>query len=354
MSALQTLLSSEGSKRKATTALSVGDDHVFLLTTTEDDDSSSDSNSKSVVKITKKSRPNPVFSSFTQGASLSPTQTSLLTNLSLSQTHSNAEYSSYDAASSRPYSLLSFLPAPLLALLPPPPPPPYSVEIISPASDKQVARATPNPPVMIRETPSFYSKYVEPYLAANATADSLGWVYNCVDVTKESERLLLNEEDFILNVDTKWKRHANCLTVPLRSWKDHPTTDLSDLYCLAICKARGIRTIRDLRGSLHLPLLRRILSLGTSAIADVYGVPGSQLRVFAHYIPQFYHFHVHFTRLHNDSGCQVERAHLLEDVIQNLEGDEEYYVKRTISYKLPVNDKLAVWIDERRRAEEEE
>ena len=45
-----------------------------------------------------------------------------------------------------------------------------------------------------------------------------------------------------------------------------------------------------------------------------------QLRIFVHYQPQFYHFHVHFTRLHNDLGCQVERAHLLQVVTSPLLG----------------------------------
>jgi hypothetical protein len=36
----------------------------------------------------------------------------------------------------------------------------------------------------------------------------------------------------------------------------------------------------------------------------------------------------------------VERGHLLSDIIQNLEMDGDYYKKRTITFKLPINDKL--------------
>ena len=64
-------------------------------------------------------------------------------------------------------------------------------------------------------------------------------------------------------------------------------------------------------GPEYLPLLRHILATGTRVVCDTYGVAAHQLRVFVHYQPQFYHLHVHFTRLHNDLGCQVERAHLL-------------------------------------------
>jgi len=118
-------------------------------------------------------------------------------------------------------------------------------------------------------------------------------------------------------------------------------------------KERGIRTLRDLTGA-HIPLLKSILDQGKAAIAETYGVEGNQLRIFVHYIPQFYHLHVHFTRLWNDAGVQVERAHLLEDIIQNLESDDDYYAKRTISYKLPVNDRLKIWMDEHPLDEEEE
>ena len=97
---------------------------------------------------------------------------------------------------------------------------------------------------------------------------------------------------------------------------------------------------RDLTAA-HLPLLRHILAKGRETIAAVYGVAADELRVFVHYQPQFYHFHVHFTRLHNDLGCQVERAHLLREIIDNLEADANAYKRtRTLYYQLKANDKL--------------
>ena len=46
---------------------------------------------------------------------------------------------------------------------------------------------------------------------------------------------------------------------------------------------------------------------------------GRVLRIFVHYPPQFYHFHVHFTNVSVDVGVSTERAHLLDDIIENLE-----------------------------------
>ena len=88
-------------------------------------------------------------------------------------------------------------------------------------------------------------------------------------------------------------------------------------------------------------LLRNIRDVGVDTVCDVYGVQPHELRVFVHYQPQFYHFHVHFTRLHSDLGCQVERAHLLQDIIDTLEADGNAYAKKlTLYYQLKANDKL--------------
>ena len=79
--------------------------------------------------------------------------------------------------------------------------------------------------------------------------------------------------------------------------------------------------MRDLRGPDGAGLCRAMRAALLRCAADVYGVSATKLRVFFHYQPQFYHFHVHFTRLHSDIGCQVERAHLLADIIANLRAE---------------------------------
>jgi len=117
------------------------------------------------------------------------------------------------------------------------------------------------------------------------------------------------------------------------------TLAIADLYCLGISKHSDVTSIRDLRRK-HLAMLQSMYKQGLKTIRELYGVEPSQIRVFAHYQPQFYHFHVHFTRLHNEIGCQVERGHLLTDIIQNLESNDEYYKNRNIAYVLSHNDKL--------------
>lgn len=45
-------------------------------------------------------------------------------------------------------------------------------------------------------------------------------------------------------------------------------------------------------------------------------------------------------RLHNIIGTEVERAHLLPEIIDNLEKDGEYYSRRTIQFRLRQNDAM--------------
>ena len=73
-----------------------------------------------------------------------------------------------------------------------------------------------------------------------------------------------------------------------------------------------------------------------------YNVHPSQLRVFIHYQPTYYHFHVHFTHVEYDApGCVVGRAHLLQEVIDNIENfDSDYYAKRTLQFNISEKTKL--------------
>ncbi len=53
-------------------------------------------------------------------------------------------------------------------------------------------------------------------------------------------------------------------------------------------------------------------------IEQRYGVQPSQLRIYVHYQPSYYHFHVHFchTGLNaNGPGAAIGKAHLLDDII---------------------------------------
>ena len=184
--------------------------------------------------------------------------------------YSGAEYAYYDASA----GLIGLIASPRLR-------PAFAVEVIAPASDKQIARARPQPGVFVVETAALYRDVVEPFISGMDPA-ATAWIGNVLDLTKEKERVLYNDTTpatgFLLNVDTKWKSHPTCVedAEARRAWKNHES--VADLYCLAICHRPDIRSLRDLDAS-HLPLLRNILTQGTRTLADVYGVQPHQLCV---------------------------------------------------------------------------
>jgi m7GpppX diphosphatase len=229
----------------------------------------------------------------------------------------------------------------------------FTVEMISPASDAKVDRERPQKSAYFEESAELYAEVSRPLIGAQLAKDEaklraklgasdtihskIGWLHNVLSGSKEAERVLHSDDTFLMNVDTKWATHPDCNSTPRTQWHGHPSTD--HLYCLAIVRDTSLPTLRELRGS-SLPMLRAILQTGCDTIRKIYGVEQDQLRVFFHYHPQFYHLHVHFTRSHVNPGCEAERAHLLTDVIQNLEMDGEYYAKRSITIRLRERDAL--------------
>ena len=76
------------------------------------------------------------------------------------------------------------------------------------------------------------------------------------------------------------------------------------------------------------------------AILQTYGVQKYEVRAFFHYPPTFHHVHVHFTRLGNEFGCPVEKAHMVTDVIESLKFNSDSYAQRTFTCRIPENDKF--------------
>ncbi|CAM9675794.1 unnamed protein product [Ectocarpus sp. 4 AP-2014] len=250
------------------------------------------------------------------------------------KSESGAEYAFYNCSMSLWYTFLRGLEGNS-----------YSLEVVAPASERTVNRNRPVTTAMLTETAEMHASVTGPHMdRIVGDGKSLSWLFNVLSKEKEAERVLYEDEDpehgFLLNIDTKWRTHPDISTVPRHEWEGHPS--VGDLYCLAISHQRGIRTLRDLRAK-HVPMLKEIYGRGVGTIEAVYGVPEDQLRVFVHYMPQFFHFHVHFTRrvvLHNTIGVEAERAHLLVDIIQNLERDSYFYETRTMQFRVRENDAL--------------
>lgn len=114
---------------------------------------------------------------------------------------------------------------------------------------------------------------------------------------------------------------------------------MKDLYCVAFTRDPQISSLRSLRGQ-HLPLLRSLREQCLATIEQRFGLRPDQVRAYVHYPPQFYSFHVHFTALSVALGCNTERAHLLDDVIDALAKDGEHYVTANLTVRLGEKEPL--------------
>nr|DBA16621.1 TPA: hypothetical protein GDO54_003999 [Pyxicephalus adspersus] len=210
-------------------------------------------------------------------------------------------------------------------LSPPPELNEVKATVIRPATEKHIKKYLRQEVYLIQESGEDYKNITLPFIQAQSF--SIQWVYNILEKKAEADRIVYENADpengFVLLPDFKWNQKQ-----------------VEDLYLIAICHKRGIKSLRDLTAD-HLPLLRNIMKEGKEAILKRFGLQGNQLRIYLHYQPSYYHLHVHFTALGHDApGTTVERAHLLNDVIQNIEMDSRYYETRTLTYALREDEAL--------------
>ncbi|KZT34788.1 scavenger mRNA decapping enzyme, partial [Sistotremastrum suecicum HHB10207 ss-3] len=196
--------------------------------------------------------------------------------------------------------------------------PDVKIDVIFPATDVHVRKYSAQSVHMVHESIDLYRKIVKPYVDSFPPKRTQ-WVRNILDGTSESEKLIYSDPGYVLLPDMKW---------------DAETSPLSTLYVVAIAKSVALRSLRDLRGE-HIPLLKDIRRTARQYVQGK-GLAGSAVRMFIHYQPSYYHFHVHVVNANHfgSLGTIVGQAHLLDDVISLLELDGEIYKKVTLNYGL--------------------
>jgi m7GpppX diphosphatase len=184
---------------------------------------------------------------------------------------------------------------------------------------------------VIEETPEMYNRYVVPYIET-MTGDRLKWVRNILYEGAEADRVIYNNLDekdgFLLLPDMKWDG-----------------INIDSLYLVAIVYREDIKSLRDLNIS-HREWLKSINAKVRNAVSTCYHkqVAPDHLRLFIHYQPSYYHFHIHVVNVLHPGlgdGIAAGKAFLLEDVIDQLEFlGEEGFKKRTITYVIGDNHDL--------------
>ena len=201
--------------------------------------------------------------------------------------------------------------------------------VIYPATKKHLEKYKSQKIVVVMETKNDYLKITKPFIEKQFENNifNIQWVYNILDHKQEKDRIIFEDPDFetgfILLPDMKWNMN-----------------DLESLYVIAIPHKRDIKSLRDV-SEIHIPLLKNIKTKSLEAIKHKFNVEKEQLRMYFHYQPSYYHLHVHINSVAVDMpGTGLLRAHLLEDVIENLELCGNYYKNKTFSFVLRENDKL--------------
>ncbi|CAB0003980.1 unnamed protein product [Nesidiocoris tenuis] len=126
--------------------------------------------------------------------------------------------------------------------------------LIYPATEQHIQKFLQKPLYVVEETPECYRDITLPFIEEEQF--SVDWVYNILDGKKETERIIFEDKDdatgFTLLPDLKWNGKQTV-----------------DLYCLALARPRGIKSLRDLRSE-HIPLLKNILDKGRVSKIEIF------------------------------------------------------------------------------------
>ncbi|KZF23191.1 putative mRNA decapping hydrolase [Xylona heveae TC161] len=201
------------------------------------------------------------------------------------------------------------------------------INIIYPCTPQHIAKYTSQGVRMVTETPHIYRDYIRPYMQSKREAGRLNWVFNIIEGRTEQEDVIYREhgtdEGFLVLPDLNWDRKS-----------------MESLHLLALVERRDIWSLRDLHKR-HLPWLKHMRSKLLSATCQLYPtLEPDQLKLYVHYQPTYYHFHIHIVNVALEAGTTqaTGKAFGLENLISQLEtlagGDEASMADVSLTYFL--------------------
>jgi m7GpppX diphosphatase len=147
------------------------------------------------------------------------------------------------------------------------------------------------------------------YLKLNIKNFNKTWIYNIIDHIEEFKNIIFEDNNIIIIPDYKW------------------TGDIDKLHILGIFKDKTLYSIRELEQK-HIKILEESLIQGFKIINEIYKIESDNLVTYFHYHPSVWQLHIHFNILENISkSSMLPRAHSVNNVIENLKIDSNYYKK---------------------------
>lgn len=206
--------------------------------------------------------------------------------------------------------------------------PAAKLNVIYPATETHIKKYGEQNYHYILESPDTYDKFVKPYIS-KMKGDRIKWVYNILFEGKESETFIYHDKDandgFVLLPDMKWDK-----------------INMDSLYLCCIVNRTDISSVRDLNAS-HLTYLKNIQRKIKKITSEKFPIKPDELRIFIHYQPSYYHFHIHVVNVKHPGlgdGISIGKAILLDDIIENISIKGDYYVKRNMGYLIGENHGL--------------
>jgi len=199
------------------------------------------------------------------------------------------------------------------------------VELIFPASQKQIDKYRLVKYEIFHETYDLYLKKTLPYINSIQQND-VKWIFNIFEKKTEEPIGEAPSKKFII-------------------LKDYTTSnDSKTLICLGIPipEYSYIKSIRDLTEK-ELPLLEELYTEGKKIISKKYNCKIEEIKAFLHYPPSFYYLHVHYLSVNDPNltiSSSVNRAIDLNEIIENIKLKSDYYQRVAIDHTVQVNSKL--------------
>jgi m7GpppX diphosphatase len=192
------------------------------------------------------------------------------------------------------------------------------INLIYPRTEQHIKKYSPQGVRMVTETAQIYKDKIQPYMLSKREGRRLNWVYNIIEGKTEVEDVIFrtplgqttNDEGFLLLPDLNWDRKT-----------------IGTLHVLGLVERRDIWSLRDLRKK-HVGWLKHMRKRFVDATVGSYGVEEDQLKLYVHYQPTYYHFHVHVVHVSLEAGATqaTGKAIGLESIISTLgamSGDSE-------------------------------
>lgn len=218
-------------------------------------------------------------------------------------------------------------------------PPDLKLNLIYPCTAQHIAKYSAQGVRIVTETPTIYRDHIRPFMQEKRDAGRLNWVFNIIEGRTEQEDVIFREhsskssdnedEGFLLLPDLNWDRKT-----------------IASLHLLGLVERRDIWSVRDLSKT-HVPWLKTMRAKMLESTTKLFPqVEADQLKLYVHYQPTYYHFHVHVVHVMLEAGATqaTGKALGLDNIIGQLEAmDREDASMQDVSLSYTVGEASELW-----------